>query len=166
MLSIHPHSGTSSSLLNPSRTFQVHRRYDSHHLRHSFHSFISFKFITPLPHPTPSLLPTYLHLLLQLLLQLRIQLLQPLLIIRLHRPADAQPLGLVRLGNHVHVHVSDLLVRQLAVVLQDVEVRGARGDGQLLGDGQEFRQGVVGDVGQFQAVVFGDYELWGGGVSR
>lgn len=63
----------------------------------------------------------------------------------------------------MHVHVPDLLVRQLAVVLQDVVVHGARGDGELLGDGEKLGEGVVGDVGEFLAVVFGDYELVGGG---
>lgn len=87
------------------------------------------------------------------------QLLQRLHVRRLLRPPHNEPFLLVGLGNHVHVHVSDLLVRQLAVVLQDVVVDGARGDGELLGDGEKLRQGVVGDVGEFLAVVFGDYEL-------
>lgn len=35
----------------------------------------------------------------------------------------------------VDVHVPDLLVRELAVVLEDVVVLGADGPGELLGDG-------------------------------
>ena len=75
------------------------------------------------------------------------QLLERIRVRRLLRPADAKPFLLVRLGDHVHVHVADLLVRQLAVVLQDVEVHSAASDGELLGDGEEFNQRVVGDVG-------------------
>lgn len=55
----------------------------------------------------------------------------------------------------------DDLVGDAAVVLQDVEVDGARGRGELLGHGQDLVQLVVGDVGQLGAVELGDDELGG-----
>ena len=59
----------------------------------------------------------------------------------------------------MHMHVVHLLVRQPPVVLQDIVVLAARRGGDFLRDGQQFRERVVGDVGQFGAVVFGDDEL-------
>lgn len=56
-------------------------------------------------------------------------------------------------------YVVDHLVRDAAVVLQDVVVLAADGLGDLLGDGQDLGQLVVGDVVQLGAVVFGDDEL-------
>lgn len=56
-------------------------------------------------------------------------------------------------------YVVDQLVRDAAVVLQDVVVLAADGLGDLLGDGQNLGQLVVGDVVQLGAVVFGDDEL-------
>lgn len=81
---------------------------------------------------------------------------------------------------HVHVDMSDLLVGALAVVLQDVVLDGARGDGEFLGYGlggegvslwpdavlqvkghiyQELGQILVRDIRQLLAVVLGDDEL-------
>jgi hypothetical protein len=53
----------------------------------------------------------------------------------------------------------DLLVGNPAVVLQDVKVLCANSRGNLLGDGQQLGQGVVGDVCELLAVVLGDDEL-------
>ena len=53
----------------------------------------------------------------------------------------------------------DLLVGNPAVVLQDVEILCADGRGNLLGDGQQLGEGVVGDVCELLAVVLGDDEL-------
>jgi hypothetical protein len=53
----------------------------------------------------------------------------------------------------------DLLVGNPAVVLQDVEVFCADGRGDLLGDGQQLGEAVVGDVCELLAVVLGDDEL-------
>jgi hypothetical protein len=57
------------------------------------------------------------------------------------------------------VDMVDLLVGNPAVVLQDVEVLCANGRGNLLGDGQQLGQRVVGDVCELLAVVLGDDEL-------
>ena len=57
------------------------------------------------------------------------------------------------------VDMVDLLVSNPAVVLQDVEVLCANGRGNLLGDGQQLGQRVVGDVCELLAVVLGDDEL-------
>jgi len=53
----------------------------------------------------------------------------------------------------------DDLVRNPAVVLQDVKVLCTNSSGNLLGDGQQLSQRVVGDVCELLAVVFGDDEL-------
>ena len=53
----------------------------------------------------------------------------------------------------------DLLVGDPAVVLQDVKVFCADGRGDLLGDGQQLGEAVVGDVCELLAVVLGDDEL-------
>lgn len=53
----------------------------------------------------------------------------------------------------------DLLVGNPAVVLQDVEILCADGRGNLLGDGQQLGEAVVGDVCELLAVVLGDDEL-------
>ena len=53
----------------------------------------------------------------------------------------------------------DLLVGNPAVVLQDVEILCADGRGNLLGDGQQLGETVVGDVCELLAVVLGDDEL-------
>lgn len=79
---------------------------------------------------------------------------------------------------HVHVDVPNLLVGTLAVVLQDVVLDGARGDGEFLGYGlggvsllsgvmlglegniyQELGQVLVRNIRQLFAVVLGDDEL-------
>ena len=57
----------------------------------------------------------------------------------------------------------DLLVGNPAVVLQDVEILCADGRGNLLGDGQQLGEAVVGDVCELLAVVLGDDELDDGG---
>ena len=56
------------------------------------------------------------------------------------------------------MHVVDYLVRDAAVVLQDVEVLGTGGERNLFRDGEQLRERFVGDVGQLGAVVLGDYE--------
>ena len=53
----------------------------------------------------------------------------------------------------------DLLVGNPAVVLQDVEILCADGRGNLLGDGQQLGEAVVGDVCELLPVVLGDDEL-------
>ena len=53
----------------------------------------------------------------------------------------------------------DLLVGNPAVVLQDVEILCADGRGNLLGDGQQLGEAIVGDVCELLAVVLGDDEL-------
>jgi len=50
------------------------------------------------------------------------------------------------------------LMRYPAIVLQDVVIRCARGRGDALGHGHDFREVLVGNVGQFGAVELGDYE--------
>jgi hypothetical protein len=55
--------------------------------------------------------------------------------------------------------VVDLLVRETAVVLQDVVLLGSGGAGDLGGDGKEVGEAVVGDVGQSATVMLGDDEL-------
>lgn len=77
----------------------------------------------------------------------------------LRRPLNPQPLLLVRLGNHVEMHVVDLLMRNPPVVLQDVVVLHALGDGNALCYGEHFGELVVGYVVEFCAVVLGDDEL-------
>lgn len=57
------------------------------------------------------------------------------------------------------VDVVDDLVGGTAIVLQDVVVRGARGDGEFLEHGQHFGHLVVGNIVEFGAVVFGDDQL-------
>ena len=57
------------------------------------------------------------------------------------------------------VDMVDLLVGNPAVVLQDVEILCADGRGNLLGDGQQLGEAVVGDVCELLAVVLGDDEL-------
>jgi len=92
------------------------------------------------------------------------------------RPADPKTFLGVRLGDHVEVNVVDLLMRQTAIVLQDVVVLRARSSSKLLGHRlrttfmsvsepssrrnersvtyENLVERVVGDVGQFGAVVF------------
>ena len=55
--------------------------------------------------------------------------------------------------------VVDLLVGNPAVVLQDVEVLRSNGGSNLLCNGKELCEGVVGDVCELLAVVLGDDEL-------
>lgn len=100
-----------------------------------------------------------IHPNLHLALDLFQQLCQLALVRLLGRPLDAQSLGLVGLRNEVEMHVVDDLVRDAAVVLQDVVVGEVLRDGDFLGDGQQLRELVVGNVVQFCAVVFGDDEL-------
>lgn len=45
------------------------------------------------------------------------------------------------------MHMIDLLMRQPAIILQDIIVFGTEGFGDFFGDGQEFGEVVVGDVG-------------------
>lgn len=80
-------------------------------------------------------------------LNLLTRLLQFIHIRLLVRPANTQPLLLTRLRNHVKVHMIDHLVGRAAVVLQNVIVHctGSRGD--FFEDGEDFEEGVVGDVG-------------------
>lgn len=52
----------------------------------------------------------------------------------------------------------DLLMSQLAVVLQQVPVLGAGGGSEPFDDGQDLAELVVGDVGELLAVVLGDDE--------
>lgn len=59
-------------------------------------------------------------------------------------------------------YVIDNLVRDAAVVLQDVVVLAADGAGDARGNGQDLGQLVVGDVVQLGAVVLGDDELFCG----
>lgn len=75
------------------------------------------------------------------------------------RPLDTQSLLLIWLGDNVEVDMIDFLVGQTAVVLQDVVVFVALRGCNLLGYGEQFREGVVWNVGDFRAVVLGDYEL-------
>lgn len=62
-------------------------------------------------------------------------------------------------GGYVGTYVVNDLVRDAAVVLQDVVVLAPDGLRDLLGDGQDFVQLVVGNVMQLGAVVLGDDEL-------
>lgn len=80
-----------------------------------------------------------LHLLQQSLEFLHI----PLLL----RPRNAQTFLVVRFRDDVEVHVVDFLVREPAVVLQDVVVFAVERAGDPARDGQEFGEGVRGDVG-------------------
>ena len=57
------------------------------------------------------------------------------------------------------VNVVNLLVRDPAIVLQDVEVLCSHGGSDLLRNRQELCEGVVGDVCELLAVVLGDDEL-------
>lgn len=61
------------------------------------------------------------------------------------------------------MHVSDLLMCERAIVLQNVvilDVLGRfQGGSNLFGDGEELREVFVGDVGEFLAMVFGNDEL-------
>lgn len=61
-------------------------------------------------------------------------------------------------------YVIDNLVRDAAVVLQDVVVLAADGAGDARGNGQDLGQLVVGDVVQLGAVVLGDDELFFAGT--
>lgn len=61
----------------------------------------------------------------------------------------------------------DLLVRNSSIVLQHVVVLQILRDGDLFRDAEDLGELRVGDVVQFGAVVFGDYELQGvSGVAR
>lgn len=51
------------------------------------------------------------------------------------------------------------LVGGSTVVLENVVILRAAGDGESLCDGQEFREVLVGDIGKFGTVVLGNYEL-------
>jgi len=101
---------------------------------------------SPLPHSH-----LRLHLLQQSLQRLHIRL--------LCRPPNPQPLLPARLRNHMKMHMVNLLVGRAAIVLQHVEVARARRPRQPLRHRQNLGELVVRDVGQFGAVVFGDYEL-------
>jgi hypothetical protein len=57
------------------------------------------------------------------------------------------------------VNVVDLLVCDPAIVLQDVEVLRSNGGSDLLCNGKELCEVVVGDVCELLAVEFGDDEL-------
>lgn len=73
-------------------------------------------------------------------------------------PDNAQTLALVWLGDQVKVDVVYLLVGNSAIVLKHVVVNGARGSRDLLEDGQELSQRIIGDIGQLSTVVLGDDE--------
>jgi hypothetical protein len=55
--------------------------------------------------------------------------------------------------------VVDHLVRAPAVVLEQVPVDGAGRARDALGDAEDLGEGVVGDVGELDAVVLGDDQL-------
>lgn len=74
----------------------------------------------------------------------------------LHRPSDPQPFLLVRLRNHVEMYVVYHLVCCASVVLENIIVGCSGRCSQLLRDGQDLGERVVGDVCQFCAVVFRD----------
>ena len=57
------------------------------------------------------------------------------------------------------VNVVNLLVRDPAIVLQDVEVFGSNGGSDLLCNGKELCEVVVGDVCELLAVELGDDKL-------
>jgi len=57
------------------------------------------------------------------------------------------------------MHMIYDLVRDTAIVLQDVVVLDVLRDGYFLGYGEDLGELVVGDVVEFCAVVFGDDEL-------
>ena len=57
------------------------------------------------------------------------------------------------------VNVVDLLVCNPAVVLQDVEVLRSNGGSNLLCNGKELCEGVVGDVCELLAVELGNDKL-------
>jgi hypothetical protein len=57
------------------------------------------------------------------------------------------------------MHMIHHLMRDAAVVLQNVVVFYALGESNLLGDGEQFGELVVRDVVQLCAVEFGDDEL-------
>ena len=96
-----------------------------------------------------------LHLTLDILQQL----LQLPLIRLLGRPTYPQPLTLIWLGNQVKVHMIHHLVRNPAVVLQDVVILDALRERNLLRHREHFAELVVGDVVELCAVEFGDDEL-------
>lgn len=103
-------------------TLSIHRPHCAglsvHDLLHAI--FLSFFTLT---------IPSHLRL---NLLQQRLQLVLP----GTHlRPPDPQALLLVRLGNHVHVDMVHLLVRQPSIVLQDVVILCPCRGGDLLRDG-------------------------------
>lgn len=59
------------------------------------------------------------------------------------------------------MNVVNLLVCDPAIVLQDVEVLGSNGGSDLLCNGKELDQGVVGDICELLAVELGDDKLMG-----
>lgn len=63
------------------------------------------------------------------------------------------------MGIRAATYVIDNLMRDAPVVLEDVVVLAADGLGDLLGDGQDLGELVVGDVVELGAVEFGDDEL-------
>ena len=105
----------------------------------------------------PIYTPFHLHLGLDLLQQPT----QLILIRRLSRPPNPQPLALIRLRNQMEMHMIDLLMRQPSIILQYIVILHALRDGNFLGNGQDFSELVIGDVVEFSAVVFGDDELGG-----
>jgi len=69
------------------------------------------------------------------------------------------PLSSTGTQTSLTVDMVDNLVRNPAVVLQDIKVLRTNGSGNFLGDGQQLSQRVVGDVCELLAVVLGDDEL-------
>lgn len=61
------------------------------------------------------------------------------------------------------MHMINLLMSGPSIILQDIIIRSAGSDGESLEDGKDFGKGVVGDVVEFCAVVFGDHEGVAGG---
>jgi hypothetical protein len=59
------------------------------------------------------------------------------------------------------MHMIDLLMRNPSIVLKKIIVLCPRSRHQFLDYGQDLRQLVVGDISQFLAVVFGNYQLPG-----
>jgi hypothetical protein len=89
------------------------------------------------------------------------KLLQLILVTLLLRPTDTQTFLLIWLRDHVEVNVIHDLMSHTSIVLQNVVVLSIYCLSDLLCDGQDLGELVVGDVVEFCAVVFGDDELRG-----
>jgi hypothetical protein len=89
------------------------------------------------------------------------KLLQLILVTLLLRPTDTQTFLFIWLGDHVEVDVVHDLMSHTSIVLQDVVVLSVYRLSDLLCDGQDLGELVVGDIVEFCAMVFGDDELRG-----